>query len=97
MNKSNLSKKQTGFIGPIILVVLALIAVKYFYDFDIVKYLTHDKTGGVFEYIKRFFEIVWTKYIAGTFWYLWNNIVIDVFWKGIVFLYTLLTGWVDKN
>jgi len=96
-NKSLFLKKQAGFIGTIALVVVTLITIKYFFDFDIVKYLTSDKAGGVFEYIKRFFEIVWTKYIAGTFWYLWNNIVVDVFWKGIVSAYTILTGWVDKN
>jgi flagellin-like protein len=95
-NKSHYRKKQAGLIGTIILVVFALVATKYFLDFDIVTYLTSDKVTGVFEYIKRFFEIVWTKYIAGTFWYIWNNAVIDVFWKGIVTMYTILTGLVDR-
>lgn len=92
-----LLNKQTGFISTIILIILGLVGIKYFFNFDIVKYLMSDNVKEIFEYIKRFFEIVWSKYIAGTFLYLWNNIVIGVFWKGIVFIYTLLTGWVDKN
>jgi len=91
------SRSQAGFIGTIVLVISILIAVKYFLDFDIVKYLMSEHIQGIFGYVKRFFEIVWFKYIAASFWYLWNEIVVGIIWHGIMYVFDMLKGWVDKN
>lgn len=79
------------------LVIVAIIAIKYFLDFDVIKYLMSDNVANVFEYLKKFFSLVWTKYIGGTFWYIWNTVIVGFIWKGIVVIFHLLTGWVDKN
>lgn len=86
-----------GFIGTIVLIVLALAALKFFFDFNIIDFLKSPAVVEVFDYIKRFFEIVWFKYIGGVFWYIWNNIIIDVIWKTIVEGYELLKKYVNSN
>ncbi len=93
--KSKLS--QRGFIGSIILIILALAALKFFFDFNIIEFLKSPNVSEVLNYIKKFFEILWTKYIAGTFWYIWNNIVVDIIWETFVNVFNILKGWVDSQ
>jgi hypothetical protein len=84
-----------GFIGTIIIVVIALAVSKYFFNFNVIEFFTSPKVTEVFNYIRKFLEIVWTKYIGGSFWYIWNNIVVDVIWKTFKGLFVVLKSWVD--
>jgi hypothetical protein len=88
---------KRGFIGAIVLIVLALAALKFFFHFNIVDFLKSPDVVSFFSYIKKFFHIIWFKYIGGVFWYIWNDIVIDVIWKTLGEGYALLKAYVNSN
>lgn len=39
INMKNFKNKQSGFIRDIVLTVVALVALKYFFDFDVIGYV----------------------------------------------------------
>ena len=88
---------KNGFIGSIILIVLALAAAKFFFDLDIIKFLQSPDVVSFFSYIKKFFQIMWFKYIGEFFSFVWNTIVIDIIWKTLTDGYELLKTYVNSN
>ncbi len=91
------SKGSQGFIGTIVLIVLALAGLKFFFNFNVLDFFRSPGFVSVISYIKEFFEIIWFKYIGGAFWYIWNNIVIDLIWNTLVQAFSILKTWVDSN
>ncbi|MBN2093935.1 MAG: hypothetical protein JW740_00975 [Candidatus Zambryskibacteria bacterium] len=69
-NKGGLSA-QAGFIKIIILVVAALVIVKYIYDIDIIEFLTTGKSKIWLDKIYQISKLSWEKFIiiAQKVWY----------------------------
>lgn len=93
----NKTPKTKGFISLIITIVIALALAKYYFDFNIIDFLNSPKVVEVWTYIKKFFEIIWGNFIAEPFFYVWNEIIIGLFWKWIVIGFDIFKGWVDAN
>ncbi len=89
--------RARGFISAIITIVIALALAKYYFDFNIIDFLKSPKIVEIFTYIKRFIQIIWTNFIAEPFLYIWNEIIIGVFWHWIVIGFEYLKSWVDTN
>ena len=91
------NRHERGFISTIIVIVAALVLAKYYFDFNIIDFLKSPNVVEIWDYIKRFFEIIWNNFIKDPFFYLWDNIIVGVFWKWIVIGFDYFKGWVDSN
>jgi len=91
------SQEPRGFISGIIALVIALALAKYYFDFNILEFIKSPKIVEGWEYIKRFFEIIWNNFIKEPFMYVWNEIIIGLFWHWIVVGFDYLKSWVDAQ
>ena len=67
-------KKQAGFIGRLILIVIALVLLKYFFDWSIFDAASSEQGKRTIEYIKEVFNTAWS-YIDEPVLYVWNKIL----------------------
>ncbi len=65
MNKFN-KEKEKGFIGIIVIVILALAALKYFFDWSIFEFLGSPEGKSVLDYVKQI--LFWLKDAALALW-----------------------------
>ncbi len=54
--------KNRGFITRVVVIVLALVLLKYIYDFDLIDKLTSGKFRVVLDTAYEWCEKLWTKY-----------------------------------
>jgi len=53
------NKNQKGFIGTIVLIIIALILLQYVFGFNIIDYIKSPKTIAVLDSIKDFLQTLW--------------------------------------
>ncbi|MDB5254473.1 MAG: hypothetical protein JWL80_539 [Parcubacteria group bacterium] len=78
-----MENKQRGLIGIIVLIVIALILLKYFLNWSIFDAAASDQGKSTILYIRDVFNTVW-HYIAGPITFIWNQIIkpiVDISWK----------------
>lgn len=73
-----MDNRQGGFIGWLILIVIALAALKYFYDWSIFDAAASPEGQSTIAYIRNIFDYVWT-YIKAPVTFAWNEIVWPIF------------------
>jgi sensor histidine kinase YesM len=88
---------QKGFIGLLIVLIVSIVFLKYVFDFNLVEFLKSPKVLEVLSYIKRFFVLIWDKFLVGPAIWIWDNIVIDIIWKILKNGFEILKGWVDTE
>jgi hypothetical protein len=89
------SNNQKGFIGIILVLIFALALAKYFFNWNIIDFLNSPEVIAVFSYIKKFIILVWEKFLAGPVLYVWNTVIVGIFWKYAVIIFDAMKGWVD--
>jgi len=76
------SPKRTGFIQMIIIIVGALVLLKYIYSIDVVNFLTTGRFRDILDQIYKFGSVGWEKY---------NDLIIGVSNYIIDFIKNILT------
>ena len=66
--------RQAGFIGKLILIVIALVLLKYFFNWSIFDAASSEQGRRTIEYIKDVFSVVWG-YIDGPVLRVWYKIL----------------------
>ena len=66
--------RQKGFIGRLILIIIALVLLKYFFDWSIFDAASSEQGRKTVSYIKEVFNIAWD-YIDGPVLFVWNKIL----------------------
>lgn len=85
------SKK--GFVGLIIMLVVSLMFAQVMFGVDVIGYLrSAEKTNGVLGYLIRFAILIWDKFLIAPV-----TFIFDVVKSVVLFIYHLMTGWVDQN
>ena len=49
------TKQNSGFIKLIIVIIVALVILKFFFDFDVIEYLQSNRFTPVWDYIVKYF------------------------------------------
>jgi len=91
------NRKMGGFIGLIIMLVVALAFAKYFFEWNVIDFIKNPKVLEVFIYIKKFILLAWNLILVKPVTFIWNEVVVGIIWKTIVLAYDLLRGWVDSK
>lgn len=52
------TKQNSGFIKLIIVIIVALVILKFFFDFDVIEYLQSNRFTPVWDYIGKIFSYV---------------------------------------
>lgn len=85
---------KRGFIGTIILIIVALALLKYFFGFDVLEASQTPQGQSTVGYIKAVVETVWS-YISGPVVFVWDKIIWPILNLGWTSLQALLhTGQV---
>lgn len=66
-------KKDSGFIGLIILIILGLAALKYFLNWDIFDAASTEEGQNTIGYIRNVINTVWA-YIGDPLMWIWNEV-----------------------
>lgn len=59
-------KKDRGFVGIIVLIIIALVALKYFFDFSIFEFLGSEEGQSALDYTKDI--LAWLKSVVLAAW-----------------------------
>ncbi len=59
------SHKKQGFIGLIIVIIVAIVLLKLWFDFDAIAWLKQPEVKGVFSDIWEVVLYVWEKFLKG--------------------------------
>ncbi len=84
--KEIIKKWQEGgisILGMLILTVFIIITLSYF-KIDIRSSIENEQTKSNFSYVGGAAKNVWDKYLQKPTTYIWNNIVINLFWKSFI-------------
>lgn len=85
---------KRGFIGTLILIIIALALLKYFFAFDVFDAAKSPQGQSTVGYIKNIIDVVWS-YIAKPVLFTWNKIIWPLLMLGWNSLQALLhTGQV---
>lgn len=82
MNKFN---KERGFISLIVVIILALAALKYFFNWSIIDALSSEEGEGTVSYIGDVLNTVW-KYIGPPLMWIWHEVVwplVSLIWQKV--------------
>lgn len=79
------AKKKSGFIKLIILIVIVLILLGYF-GFNVENIINSSVVRGNLQYVWNIALNFWNTYLASTANYLWDKVVIDLFWNNLTAL-----------
>jgi len=71
-------KKEKGFIGYIILVVIALILLKYFFNWSIFEATATPQGQETVSYTRHVIDVIWV-YVNPIVMWVWNNIIGPIF------------------
>ena len=74
--------KQRGFILNLVLIIIGILILNYF-GFSIREFLNSPEVHDRFIQIWTILKMVWHDYLVTPFWYVWNKIVIGIFWETI--------------
>lgn len=66
-------KRRGGFISTIVVIILALAAAKFFFDWDIFDAAETPEGQGTVVYIRRVLDVIWS-YLAYPLGWLWENL-----------------------
>jgi len=80
---------EKGFLQIIIIVIIALILLNYFFDFNIITFLGQDKIQSTFSYIwNDIIVFLWVNYIGAPIIWAWENLkVLAVLgWDNFIFV-----------
>ena len=66
--------RQKGFIGRLILIIIALVLLKYFFDWSIFDAASSEQGRKTISYIKEVFNVAWD-YIDGPVLAIWYKIL----------------------
>lgn len=75
-------KKERGFIGIIVLILIALIVLKYLYDFSVFEAAASPQGQGTITYTHQILNTIWS-YIQVPVTFAWEKVVwplIGVIW-----------------
>ncbi len=75
--------KEKGFINTIVLILLALILLKYFFNFSIFDYINPYKLWSIIMSILNPIIVFWNNYLVPIFAYFWNHIIMNILWPVI--------------
>ena len=83
-------KNQQGFIGLLLLVIVALIILSYFRIN--IKNIIESETGkenfgyvwAILQKIWDFVEGIWLNYLSTPVMFVWNELFVNLIWKGII-------------
>ncbi len=90
-------QKESGFIGLIISIIISLILLQAVFRVDVIEILKSPNFGEIVDYIKKFFTLVWEKFLVLPASFIWNEIFIDIVWRIMKDAFELLKNWVDTN
>lgn len=66
--------RQGGFIGWLILIVIALALLNYFFDINIFDLASSEKGRATIDYIKNIFSVIWS-WIKVPVLFLWDAVL----------------------
>ncbi len=89
--------RQGGFVGLLIMLVVALALAKYYWDWSFADFIHSHGVAEILSYLKKFILLVWDKFLVGPVVFIWNSVVVDILWKGLVSFFDMIKGWVDSN
>ncbi len=64
--------KQSGFIMKIVILIIALILLKFVFKFDVIEFLKSPWVKEAYDYIKEIVLIIWNDYIVALYHYIYN-------------------------
>lgn len=73
-----MQNKQKGFIGRIILILVALVFVASYFNFDIKSFIESPMTQKNISYFVTLGKTVWKGYLEKPTQYLWNSVFADI-------------------
>lgn len=69
-------KRESGFIQFIIIIIIALAALKYVFDFDIIEFLNQPKIAETIDYVwSDIIVFLWINYLGAPVIWAWNLII----------------------
>ncbi len=84
---------KQGFIGLIIMIIVALVLTQVVFKIDVISYLRSlQQSNGVLGYLVRFVILVWDKFLIAPVTFVFD-IIKNIAWT----IYHAMTSWVDKN
>ena len=66
--------RQKGFIGILVLIIIALAALKYFFNWSIFDAAASEEGRGTISYIRDILNTIWS-YLAAPVTFIWNEVV----------------------
>ncbi len=75
--------QQGGFVRFIIILIIAILLLSYF-NIDLKTEVEKPQTQQNITYVKDQSQSVWQQYLEQPFFYIWNNIFIDLIWSVFV-------------
>jgi hypothetical protein len=55
---------NAGFVKKILLIIAALVLLKYLFDFNILEFLKSPKVAAIIEWFGDFFGYIWRQYLS---------------------------------
>lgn len=89
--------RPKGFIGATFLIIFGLLILQFGFDVNVFGWLRSEEVQNVILYLKKFILLLWDTFIKIPATFIWNEIVVDIIWKFVLFIWGTLTGWVDSN
>lgn len=78
-----------GFISTLVVIILALAAAKYFFDWSIFDAAATPEGQGTVTYVRRILDVIWS-YIGYPIAWIWNEIVMPILRVGFGSLQELI-------
>lgn len=88
---------EKGVIGLLIVLIVALALAKYFFHWSIIDFLKSPGFIDVFSYLKKAVLLIWNKLLLAPLRFIWNEVIVGIFWKLVAGGYDILRHWVDSN
>ena len=67
-------KRQGGFIGILILILVSLALLKYFFNWSLLNAIDSERGRETVSYIRDVLNLVWS-YLEAPFYFIWNEVV----------------------
>ncbi len=96
MNVISKKSQDRGFLKMIILVVIAILILSYF-GFNIKDIAESETSKSNFSYVWGFLSYVWNTFLVTPASFVWNVIVVGIFWNKLVLPVIALLETVARN
>lgn len=70
--QSRPASQESGFITTIVLIVVAIIVLKFWFHIDVIAYLTSGQVGEWLAYVKKVIVVVWDNILHPLFLFIKN-------------------------